>query len=70
MLLMTKELEKKFEEYPLYSQEDKGFDSDVVVKYFNPCGTGTWLITEGENRKMVIGYFTAIVIYLNGNGVM
>ena len=70
MLLMTKELEKKFEEYPLYSQEDKGFDSDVVVKYFNPCGTGTWLITEGENRKMVIGYFTSIVIYLNGNVVM
>ena len=70
MLLMTKDLEKKFGKYPLYSQEDKGFESDVVVKYFNPCGTGTWLITEGENRKMVIGYFTSIVIYLNGNVVM
>ena len=70
MLLMTKELEKKFEKYPLYSQEDKGFESDVIVKYFNPCGTGTWLITEGENKKMVIGYFTAIAICSNGNGAM
>lgn len=51
MLLMTKELEKQFVEYPLYSQEDKGMDSEVVVKYFNPCGIGTWLITEGEKQE-------------------
>jgi hypothetical protein len=23
----------------------------VVVKYFNPSGAGTWLITEGEEQK-------------------
>lgn len=51
MLLMTKELEKKFQKYPLYSQEDKGMESEVVVKYFNPCGAGTWLITEGEKQE-------------------
>ena len=51
MLLMTKELEKQFAEYPLYSQEDKGMNSEVVVKYFNPCGIGTWLITEGEKQE-------------------
>lgn len=51
MLLMTKELEKAFLEYPLYSQEDKGVESKVVVKYFNPCGAGTWLITEGEKQE-------------------
>ena len=51
MLLMTKELEKAFETYPLYSQEEKGLDSEVVVKYFNPCGAGTWLITEGEKQE-------------------
>ena len=51
MLLMTKELEKQFVEYPLYSQEDKGMDSEVVVKYFNPCGIETWLITEGEKQE-------------------
>lgn len=51
MLLMTKELERKFEQYPLYSQEEKGLESEVIVKYFNPCGTGTWLITEGEKQE-------------------
>jgi hypothetical protein len=48
---MTKELEKKFAKFPLYSQEDKGFEAEVVVKYFNPCGLGTWLITEGEKQE-------------------
>lgn len=51
MMLMTKELEKAFEKYPLYSQEEKGMESEVVVKYFNPCGNGTWLITEGEKQE-------------------
>lgn len=48
MKLMTKELEKKFEKYPLYSQDDKGGDAIVLVKYFSPVGVGTWLITEGN----------------------
>lgn len=50
MKLMTKELEEKFKSYPLYSQEGKCFDATVVVKYFNPYGPGTWLITEGEKQ--------------------
>ena len=50
-MLMTKELEKKFEEYPLYSQEGLLEDSEVAVQYFNPCGVGTWLITEGEKQE-------------------
>lgn len=57
MLLMTKE----FEQYPLYSQEEKDLESEVVVKYFNPCGTGTWLITEGEKQEdgdwLFYGYY-------------
>lgn len=51
MMLMTKELEKALSEYPLGSQYDKGMDSKVIVKYFNPCGNGTWLITEGEKQE-------------------
>ena len=50
MLLMTKELEKEFEKYPIGSQDGLGEDAEVVVKYFNPCGRGTWLITEGEKQ--------------------
>lgn len=51
MKLMTKELEEKFKKYPLYSQDGKGKDTEIVVKYFNPYGRGTWLITEGEQQE-------------------
>lgn len=60
MLLMTKELEKKFEKYPFGSQEELLEDAEVVVKYFNPFGRGTWLITEGEKQEngdwLLFGY--------------
>ena len=60
MMLMTKELEKAFEKYPLYSQDGKMEEAEVVVKYFNPYGAGTWLITEGEKQSngdwMFFGY--------------
>lgn len=60
MLLMTKELEKKFNNYRLGSQEGLMEDAEVVVKYFNPCGAGTWLITEGEKQDngdwLMFGY--------------
>lgn len=50
MKLITKEIIEKFESHPLGSQEEKGFDAEVLVKYFNPCGSGTWLITEAEKQ--------------------
>lgn len=60
-MLMTKELEKTFEKYPIGSQDGKGTDAEVVVKYFNPCGAGTWLITEGEKQEdgdwLFFGYY-------------
>lgn len=60
MMLMTKELEKAFEQYPFGSQDEKGMDAKVIVKYFNPCGAGTWLITEGEKQEdgswLLFGY--------------
>lgn len=59
-MLMTKELEKKFSKYPIGSQDGKGMDAEVIVKYFNPCGAGTWLITEGEKQDngdwLLFGY--------------
>ena len=42
--LMTKPLEKKFEKYPLYSQEGKGGEAKVIAKYFNPAGKENSLI--------------------------
>lgn len=50
MKLLTQEIISNFEKHPLYSQDGKGLDAKVLVKYFNPCGAGTWLITEAEKR--------------------
>ena len=60
MKLLTEEIIERFREYPLYSQDGKGKDSLVLVKYFNPCGSGTWLITEAEEQEdgdwLLFGY--------------
>ena len=40
----------QFEAHPIGSQDGKGLDAEVLVKYFNPCGSGTWLITEAERE--------------------
>lgn len=60
MKLMTEELEERFEQYPFGSQDGRGMDALVVVKYFNPMGGGTWLITEGEKQEdgdwLLFGY--------------
>lgn len=48
MKLLTEEIISKFEAHPFGSQDEKGLDAEVLVKYFNPCGRGTWLITEAE----------------------
>lgn len=60
MLLMTKELEAKLENYPIGSQDGLGEEAEVLFKYFNPCRAGTWLITEGEKQEngdwLLFGY--------------
>lgn len=50
MELLTEEILSKFESHPIRSQDGKGLDAEVLVKYFNPCGRGTWLITEAERE--------------------
>lgn len=51
MKLITKELEEKFEKYPLGSQDGLGGSAKVIAKFFNPVGVGTWLITEAEKTE-------------------
>lgn len=51
MKLITKELEKIFEKYPLGSQDGLGGKAKVIAKFFNPTGAGTWLITEAEKLE-------------------
>lgn len=60
MNLLTKEIIERFKNFPFYSQEGRGLDSVVVAKYFNPCGAGTWLVTEAEKQEdgdwLLFGY--------------
>lgn len=51
MKLMTKEIEKKLKQSPFGSHENEGENAKVIVKFFNPYGAGTWLITEGEQEE-------------------
>lgn len=59
MKLMTDELKSKFKDFPLLSQDKKGFEAEVILKVFNPLGRGTWLITEGNKEGddwLLFGY--------------
>lgn len=48
MKLITKELEKELKKFPLYSQDGKKGQAQVICKFFNPMGAGTWFVTEGN----------------------
>lgn len=48
MELLTKQVEEKLRKFPYGSQRKRGLEAEVLVKFFNPCGAGTWLITEAE----------------------
>jgi len=50
MKLLTKKIEQKLEKSPYGSKDGQGLDAEIVVKFFNPYGAGTWLITEGEKQ--------------------
>lgn len=50
MKLLTKAIEKSFEANPLYSHENDRTPK-ILVKFFNPTGVGTWLITEASKTE-------------------
>lgn len=54
--LLTKEIEKKLP--ALYSQDGKDPSKvRVIVKFFNPCGAGTWYATEYDpEQRLFFGY--------------
>ena len=59
--LMTAEVEKALKKYPIRSQDGKGGDSKIIVKYFGGSAA-TWLITEGEPQPngdwLLYGFIT------------
>jgi len=57
MQLMTKEIEKLASKYPLQSQDGKGLDAKIIVKFFDPTGSWTWYATEYDPKhKEFFGY--------------
>jgi hypothetical protein len=47
MKLITKEISEKLNKYPFHSQESTPLmEQNVICKFFNPCGVGTWIILE------------------------
>jgi hypothetical protein len=58
MKLLTKELEKRFQEIGNQSNEP---DPVIVAKFFNPCGSQTWLASEYYGQdKTFYGYVTGM----------
>lgn len=50
MRLLTKAIARTLP--PLYSTESVPLVEKIVrCKFFNPCGTGTWYVIEGEEKE-------------------
>ena len=58
MQLLTEELRKKIP--ALYSQENEA-DPMVYIKYFDPVGSWTWYVTEGEERNGDFLFFGLVI---------
>ncbi len=58
MQLLTNELRKKLP--ALYSQENK-IDPMVYIKYFDPVGSWTWYVTEGEEKDGDFLFFGFVI---------
>ena len=50
MKLLTKAIEARLAKAPLRSQE-KNPRPEVIVKFFNPTGAGSWYVTEGQKLE-------------------
>ena len=50
MKLITKEIEKRLAKAPLYSTEENA-EKKIICKFFNPYGSGTWYVFEGERQE-------------------
>ena len=50
MKLLTEEIKKQLPK--LYATENIPLkDKEIVCKFFNPCGIGTWLVVEGQQEE-------------------
>ena len=50
MKLLTKEIIENLKKHPLYSTDGKD-KKECIVKFFNPMGSGTWYVFEGQEQE-------------------
>lgn len=62
MKLITKAIEKKLLANPLYST-DGNMVKNILVKFFNPCGVGTWYVFEAEKNGNDWEFFGLVDLY-------
>ena len=62
MKLITKKIEAKLLKHPFYSTDSVN-EKDVLVKFFNPCGIGTWYVFEGEKHGDDWEFFGLVDLY-------
>ena len=63
MKLVTKEIERRVKQYPLYSQDGKKKDAVAVAKFFLPISSWTWYMLEADLQEGI-----AFGIVINGSG--
>ena len=52
MKLITKEVAKLLEKYPLHSQDEKDFhEQEILVKFFLPSTGWEWYVSEAEKEE-------------------
>ena len=60
MKLITPEFVELLKDYPLYSQENEE-DPLIIAKFFDPCGSASWYITEYDpEQKTAFGFVTGL----------
>lgn len=69
MKMITKEIEKLMDKYPLYSQDGKGDEAKVLFKVFNPYGYESWFVLEA-GEKLPNGDRELFVLSPDGFGGM
>lgn len=62
MKLITKAIEKKLENTPFYSTDGNTI-KEVLVKFFNPAGIGTWYVFEAEKHGDDWEFFGLVDLY-------
>lgn len=63
MKLITKEIKKRLEKYPLYSQDGKKEEAISQAKFFLCVGAWSWFILEADLENNI-----AYGITINGSG--